>query len=51
MSILKDKIKMVLQVILRQKTATLVKILFEHKRLCKEWIAHTIARVDDNTHV
>ena len=42
---------MVLHVILRQKTATLVKIFIWIQRLCKGWIAHTKARADDNTHV
>ena len=51
----KDKIKMVLQVILRWKTTFPVKIFIwtdsTKTKICKEWIANSTPRADDNTHV
>ena len=45
LKVCKDKIKMVLQVILRLKTTS--SALF----ICREWIAYAIARAGDNIHV
>ena len=46
LKVCKDKIKMVLQVTLRRKTTSSVKIF-----ICRESIAHAIARAGDNIHV